>query len=431
MKKLLSCFNYNSFFYELLVDEDSKIYVKKYGNSGNSKELFKSTISDNEIVMEVLKKIADMKYRLFDTIDYKGTKLKLYMNLFNNKVYISKIEDGIETACKYSDYRSVYDSYNNKIIYNHKFGTPQDIFDDFSFSMSLKSPFDDSDDLWGETDNPWGDSEDRKQSESPWGVDREVGSNDNNPWSTDGNKDTEKDSFWGWDEGVHDTDDDKQDHFEVSDSWGTPVEDPFRQFKMPEDTAIDRPTISTRPIEREPYTQNANKNSSGVKAIKLLIGGAIVTAMVVVSTALSARFGGIEIVQEEQEVNTEEVIDDINDDDFKHFIESMKEDGSEQWEIDQVVEQYAEIHGIEIPKKDDKVEEMSTDQLSERTNRLIESVNENKNLSDEDKELIIKSYTRYFENNAHYYEDIQSLCNILKKLKIEYRTDENPTMERR
>ena len=91
---LLCFFNFNNYFYEVFTDKDCKIKCKKFGKSKEE-----SPISDIEIINRVINKISAMKYALFETIEYNKEQLKLYFNSFNQKVYISKIENEKEVAC--------------------------------------------------------------------------------------------------------------------------------------------------------------------------------------------------------------------------------------------------------------------------------------------------------------------------------------------
>lgn len=115
--RLLCYFNFNDYFYEIGIDKNSKILCKKFGTKKQ-----KASISDAEVIKSVIKKISDMKYVFFNEIQYNGEKLRLYLNLFNNKIYISKIDNQKEVACDYDSYKEVYDMYNNPIIYDYPFG---------------------------------------------------------------------------------------------------------------------------------------------------------------------------------------------------------------------------------------------------------------------------------------------------------------------
>ena len=362
--KLLCYFNFNNYFYEVFTDKDSKIYCKKFGTSKKA-----SSISDVEIINNVIKKISEMKYKFFNTIEYNGEKLRLYLNLFNQKIYISKIENQKEVACDYYKYKKLYDMYNNPIIYNYEFLNNQDIFEGFNFRS----------DYLMDSNNPFNTT---NGSNGTFGVFGEKNS--------------------------------------TQPSLGYNVFSPSPSALNPTDSESNEEDNAVSIREERRRREDEKKCNRNKKIIKLIICGILVTVIVISSVVLTTKFKGENIEPTNETIIVEEIIENTDDKVLKEILESISDE--EPWVIEQVIEQYQAENGIIQTEDDDsKTEDPNKEtKVSKKTQKVINSINNNSNLTEKEKRFIVENFSTYFENNIKYIEDLDQLCYTLNNIQFVY-----------
>ena len=374
--KLLCCFNYSNNFYEIFADSDSRLFCKKIETNKTN-----TSISDSEIIGKVIDKIYEMKYKFFDEIKYKDEDLKLYLNLFNQKIYISKIDGEHEVVCDYKKYKELYDMYNNPIIYNYKSLINHEIFEGFNFQTDYSM---EGFDHFTTNNNPFGNNPESNSGHSNFGF-------GSNPSSS---------------------------YFGNSSSFGT-VEDEEDDF------------LTRREKEREQERERIRKEQErkhkrNKRIIKVMIAGVLVTVIVFSSVALKTKFKNNDIDNYNQ-IQIEYVLSSEDQDVLQKILEALGDE--DQWVKEQVTEQYLSMHGNveeEAPKEEIKE---TTIKVSKETDQILESIKNNPNISNEEKEFIINNFTKFYEENSKYIKNIEEVCERFETLKIEYDIRSNADLE--
>jgi len=388
MYKLLSCFSYNKCFYEIFLNEKNKFTVKKVVTNSNKKEINKE---DWEIAKKVLDKIADMKYKYFDTITYQNEKLNLYMNLINNKMYISKYDNEKEVACSYKDYKELYDSYNNPIIYNYSIKNMQYIFDDFIFNTS--SSVSESNIYEGALFNNNMFKSDSINN-SPFGSNGVFGS-------------TEKQNSSFGSNGVFGSTEKQNSSFGSNGVFGSTEKQntPFgNDFEKKSNANVQPKQINNKP------------KKNGIKFIKVLVAGVVITALVVSSTVLISKFSDRTAKDDKISEVKIELREDID-----KTIESIKYElkDEEQWVVDQVIENYKQELGVSDKQIEDG-RDVKMGELSPKTQKLIKSIDSNMNIPEENKEKLKKGLAIFLDNHVEHIQNIEGLCQQFETVEVNY-----------
>ena len=307
--KLLCCFNYNNYFYEIFVNNIGKIYCRKIGKNSN-----KDNYSDSELIKRIIHKINVMSFALVENIKYKDNYLNVFRNSISDDIYVVSKEKDSYTLCDYNEYKTLYDLYNNSIIYNYDFYN-EDFDDDFS-----SSKFDEDDD------------------------------------------------------------------FELNDEF----------------------------IEKKSVKKDKKKKS---KIIKLTVCGVVIAAVV-----FPVSFFVYEnIIKPDYLNNTDDVVIDVieeenEDENLLKILELLKNE--EPWVIEQVKEQY--YADLDSNKNNNSDSNSSEVVLSKDALKVVESIKNNKYLNDNEKNIIINSFSEYLNLLLKYCNNVDDLCERFSNVTITY-----------
>lgn len=195
------------------------------------------------------------------------------------------------------------------------------------------------------------------------------------------------------------------------------------------------------------YTQMNYIKKQRKKKIKSIIAGGLVTITLFTGTIgawLGIKNHRLENNDDEIIIDTIEIYDNeernIEDNLSGYFISNVTNTKSvedqireqlkdeEEWVIDAIIEDYhkdkAFRDAIERGEKPnhflDEKEEINYDNLSEKTSRIVNIINNNDNIKDEFKETLIKYYVPYFETNMKYISNswYEKICSKIETLNI-------------
>lgn len=357
MKKLIATFSYAGNFYELYVDKYGKTSVVVVGKN-------KYKVNNDEICKKVIDRINELRNEYFYSVDFKGEKVDVYFDGITDLFYFKK--DGIRIKEEDSKYLDLYKMYNYLPEYSIYDDDGDNIFDfpydDFERRSSMYSSYPDDDYFTADYNYK---SNLKKQKKKKLKI--IIGSVALSVSLLVG-------SFVAIPKIIKAKDNsDEINRVEVTDTIEVT------------DTLDDPVIVYSRPSDLSPEEQ--------------------------------IRESIIEHCGEQPEWVYEDAINTYNENKKWDRLWDAMYRGASQEELDRISDE------IEAEISAERKEELNIDisLATERTNRLIEAINSNQNITDEEKNILVNGLFTTFQQDGKYFEEerFEYVLKLLSDFKID------------
>ena len=359
MKKLLATFSYAENFYELYVDKYGKTSVVVIGKN-------KHKVNNDEICKKVIDRINELRNEYFYSVDFKGEKVDVYFDGITDLFYFKK--DGIRIKEEDSRYLDLYKMYNYLPEYSIYDDDGDNIFDfpydDFERRSSMYSSYPDDDYFTADYNYK---SNLKKQKKKKLKI--IIGSVALSVSLLVG-------SFVAIPKIIKAKDNsDEINRVEVTDTIEVT------------DTLDDPVIVYSRPSDLSPEEQ--------------------------------IRESIIEHCGEQPEWVYEYAINFYNKDKKWDRLWQAIYSGASQEEIDRISDEIEAELATE--EKEETNEEIDISSATERTNKLIEAINSNQNITDEEKNYLVNGLFATFQKDGKYFEKnrFEYVLKLLSEFKID------------
>ena len=357
MKKMLATFSYAGNFYELYVDKYGKTSVVVIGKN-------KHKVNNDEICKKVIDRINELRNEYFYSVDFKGEKVDVYFDGITDLFYFKK--DGIRIKEEDSKYLDLYKMYNYLPEYS--------IYDD------------DGDNIF---DFPYDDFERRSSMYSSYPDD---------------------------------------DYFTADYNYKSNLK---KQKKKKLKIIIGSVALSVSLLVGSfvaiPKIIQAKDNSDEINRVEVIdtieVTDTLDDPVIVYSRPLDLspeeqiRESIIEHCGEQPEWVYEDAINTYNENKKWDRLWDAMYRGASQEELDRISDE------IEAEISAEKKEKLNIDisLATERTNRLIEAINSNQNITDEEKNILVNGLFTTFQKDGKYFEKerFEYVLKLLSDFKID------------
>ncbi len=358
MKKLLATFSYAENFYELYVDKYGKTSVVVIGKN-------KHKVNNDEICKKVIDRINELRNEYFYSVDFKGEKVDVYFDGITDLFYFKK--DGIRIKEEDSKYLDLYKMYNYLPEYSKYDDDGDNIFDfpydDFERRSSMYSSYPDDDYFTADYNYK---SNLKKQKKKKLKI--IIGSVALSVSLLVG-------SFVAIPKIIQAKDNsDEINRVEVTDTIDV------------SDTFDDPVIVYSKPSDLSPEEQ--------------------------------IRESIIEHCGEQPEWVYEDAINTYNENKKWDRLWDALDNGASQEELDRI---NAEITAEIATEDKESNKKIDISLATERTNRLIEAINRNQNITDEEKNILVNGLFTTFQQDGKYFEEerFEYVLKLLSDFKID------------
>lgn len=358
MRKLIATFSYAENFYELYVDKYGKTSVVVIGKN-------KHKVNNDEICKKVIDRINELRNEYFYSVDFKGEKVDVYFDGITDLFYFKK--DGIRIKEEDSKYLDLYKMYNYLPEYSKYDDDGDNIFDfpydDFERRSSMYSSYPDDDYFTADYNYK---SNLKKQKKKKLKI--IIGSVALSVSLLVG-------SFVAIPKIIQAKDNsDEINRVEVTDTIDV------------SDTFDDPVIVYSKPSDLSPEEQ--------------------------------IRESIIEHCGEQPEWVYEDAINTYNENKKWDRLWDALDNGASQEELDRI---NAEITAEIATEDKESNKKIDISLATERTNRLIEAINRNQNITDEEKNILVNGLFTTFQQDGKYFEEerFEYVLKLLSDFKID------------
>lgn len=358
MKKLIATFSYAGNFYELYVDKYGKTSVVVIGKN-------KHKVNNDETCKKVIDRINELRNEYFYSVDFKGEKVDVYFDGITDLFYFKK--DGIrikEEDFKYLDLYKMYNYLPEYSIYDDDGDNIFDFpYDDFERRSSMYSSYPDDDYFTADYNYK---SNLKKQKKKKLKI--IIGSVALSVSLLVG-------SFVAIPKIIQAKDNsDEINRVEVTDTIDV------------SDTFDDPVIVYSKPSDLSPEEQ--------------------------------IRESIIEHCGEQPEWVYEDAINTYNENKKWDRLWDALDNGASQEELDRI---NAEITAEIATEDKESNKKIDISLATERTNRLIEAINRNQNITDEEKNILVNGLFTTFQQDGKYFEEerFEYVLKLLSDFKID------------
>ena len=359
MKKLLATFSYAGNFYELYVDKYGKTSVVVIGKN-------KHNVNNDEICKKVIDRINELRNEYFYSVDFKGEKVDVYFDGITDLFYFKK--DGIRIKEEDSKYLDLYKMYNYlpeySIYDDNGYNNFNFSYDDFERRSSMYSSYPDDDYFTADYNYK---SNLKKQKKKKLKI--IIGSVALSVSLLVG-------SFVAIPKIIKAKDNsDEINRVEITDTIEVT------------DTLDDPVIVYSKPSDLSPEEQ--------------------------------IRESIIEYCGEQPEWVYEYAINIYNKDKKLDRLREALDSGASQEELDRIRDEIDAELATEEEEETNK--EIDISLATERTNKLIEAINSNQNITDEEKNYLVNGLFTTFQKDAKYFEEerFEYVLELLSEFKID------------